>query len=220
MQNKKSSRVNFKIELNQEQKEAKALILDRPVSILTGEAGSGKTQLAVLVAMDLFFRKDEHYDKVIVTRPAESKEKLGFLPGDLKEKVEPYLAPIKECMYDGYAGTNTNRREEIDKYFENDTWRIIPIAFTRGVTYKSAIAIVDEFQNLTLQDFEMIIGRLGKDSKLIFTGSKSQIDLRNPEESVIHHIEKLSDNKFVNLIDLKTNHRHESIDSIFSDLRV
>ena len=215
---KKPSRVNFKIQLNEEQKIAKSEILNHPVNILTGEAGSGKTQLAVLTAMDLYFRKDSHYDKIIVTRPAESREKLGFLPGDLKEKVEPYMAPIKECMYEGYAGANTARRNQIDKLFEEDKFRVLPIAFTRGVTYRNAIVIVDEFQNMHYEDFRMVLGRLGKDSILIFTGSGTQIDLKSKDDSAFTQIPKLKDNEFVYHTNLSSNHRNDAITSIFNDL--
>jgi phosphate starvation-inducible protein PhoH and related proteins len=210
--------IKFNITLSEEQKEVKSSVLDYDINFLLGDEGSGKTMLAVNIALDLFFRKDTHYKQIIITRPAVSTEDHGFIPGDLKEKMHPYLVPIYETINDLYGDTDS-KKNKIKKHMESEEIRILPIGFTRGVTYKDAIIIVDEFQNCNNPNLQMVIGRLGPTSKLIFSGSRKQIDLKNPAASCIHSIDKLTDNEYVNIQTLKANHRHPSIVSVLKDLR-
>lgn len=210
--------INFGIKLNEEQKIAKSIILSKPVNFLIGKEGTGKTMLGVNIALDLFFRKDTHYKQIIITRPSVATEDIGYLPGNLKEKLDPFLQPVYENIRNVYGNTSL-KKAKIDKHFENDDIRILPIAFTRGVSYDNAIVIVDEFQNCTKHQLEMIIGRLGKSSKLIFTGSNVQIDLKKKIDSSINSMIKLLGNEYVSMTTLNTNHRHPAVESILNQLR-
>ena len=210
--------IKFNISLSEEQKLVKASILDYDINFIVGDEGSGKTLLAVNTALDLFFRKDTNYSQIVITRPAVTTEDFGYLPGDLKEKMHPYLVPIYETINDLYGDTES-KKNKIRKHLEAEEIRILPIAFTRGVTYSNAVVIVDEFQNCTNDQLQMIIGRLGKNSKLIFSGSAKQIDLKRKTDSAITAIERLKDNEYVNINTLQSNHRHPAIVSVLNDLR-
>lgn len=216
MTNMPKQPIKFNITLSEEQKIAKASLLEYDINFLLGDEGSGKTMLAVNTALDLFFKKD--YRQIVITRPAVTTEDFGYLPGDLKEKMHPYLVPIYETINDVYGDTDI-KRKKIKKHLDDEDIRILPIAFTRGVTYNNAIVIVDEFQNCTDGQLQMIIGRLGTSSKLIFSGSSKQIDLKNKSTSAIVALDKLKDNKYVNISHLKSNYRHPAIVSVLKDLR-
>ena len=141
-----------------------------------GPAGTGKSYLAVSVAVTLLMEKK--IEKVILSRPAvEAGERLGFLPGDMKEKVDPYLRPLYDALYDlfGY--------EQIQRKIENGSIEIAPLAFMRGRTLKNSFAILDEAQNATLTQIKMFLTRIGENSKLVVNGDPSQIDLINKNHS-------------------------------------
>jgi phosphate starvation-inducible protein PhoH and related proteins len=209
--------IKFNISLSEEQKLAKAAVMEKDINFLLGDEGSGKTMLAVNIALDLFFRKDTHYKKIIITRPAVATEDLGYLPGNEKEKLDPYMAPIYETINDLYGDTDS-KKNKIKKHFEAEDIRVLPIAYTRGITYRDAIIIVDEFQNATKKQLELIIGRLGPSSKLIFSGSRKQIDIKR-ENSAIMVIDRIANNECVNMQTLASNHRHPAIVSVLNDLR-
>lgn len=140
------------------------------IIFVTGSAGTGKTYLAVAYAVNLL--KKNQIRKIIITRPAvEAGEKLGFLPGDLKEKVDPYLIPIYDALYE-FMG-----KENVDKLIEKGVIEIAPLAYMRGRTLDNAIIILDEAQNTTTNQMKMFITRLGFNSKMIVTGDITQIDL-------------------------------------------
>jgi phosphate starvation-inducible PhoH-like protein len=181
---KPKGEIKFKLTLNEEQKEAKQTILDNPVTLIKGMAGSGKTLLACQIALDLVFKRE--MDKIIITRPTVSKEEIGFLPGDLKEKMD----------------------------LENQI-EIVPFAFMRGRTFPNSVVIVDECQNITHQQTEMMLGRLGKGGKMIFCGDLSQVDLKSKKDSGISFFTRLEENiKGVRIIILKKNHRHEIVEQV------
>ena len=141
-----------------------------------GPAGTGKSYLAVSVAVTLLMEKK--IDRVILSRPAvEAGERLGFLPGDMKEKVDPYLRPLYDALYDlfGY--------EKIQRKIETGEIEIAPLAFMRGRTLKNSFAILDEAQNATLTQIKMFLTRIGENSKLVVNGDPSQIDLPNKSQS-------------------------------------
>jgi phosphate starvation-inducible protein PhoH and related proteins len=209
--------IKFNISLSEEQKLAKAEVMEKDINFLLGDEGSGKTMLAVNIALDLFFRKDTHYKQIVITRPAVATEDLGFLPGDMKEKLDPYMAPIYETINDLY-GDSDAKKNKIRRHMEAEEIRVLPIAFTRGITYRNAIIIVDEFQNATKKQLELIIGRLGPTSKLIFSGSRKQIDIKR-ENSAIAYIDRIANNESVNMQTLASNHRHPAIVSVLNDLR-
>ena len=207
--------ITFKIQLNEEQKSAKQLILENPVTLLKGMAGSGKTLVACQVALDMIFKKE--VERIIITRPTVAKEDIGFLPGDLKEKMDPWLAPIYANLYMLYD------KEKIDKMIKDNIIEIVPFAFMRGRTFPNAFVIVDECQNITHGQTEMILGRLGKGGKMVFCGDITQTDLKTKKDSGIGFFTRLEENiKGVKVFTLKTNHRHEIVEPIlklYSDYR-
>jgi len=141
-----------------------------------GPAGTGKSFLAVSVAVILLMEKK--IDRVILSRPAvEAGEKLGFLPGDMKDKVDPYLRPLYDALYELF-GT-----DKIDKKIETGEIEIAPLAFMRGRTLKNCFAILDEAQNATETQIKMFLTRIGENSKLVVNGDPSQIDLINKSQS-------------------------------------
>ena len=199
--------IKFKLSLNQEQKEAKQIIYDNPVSVLRGMAGSGKTLLAVQIALDLLFNRE--IEKIVITRPTVSKEDIGFLPGSMKEKLDPWLAPIYanlEMLYD---------KEKIEKFLNDEIIEILPFPFMRGRTLVNACVIVDEAQNVTTGQMEMALGRLGIGSKMIICGDSAQIDLKSKKESGFDFLNTLAARiQGVKVINLKQNHRHPIVSEI------
>ena len=141
-----------------------------------GPAGTGKSFLAVSVAITLLLEKK--VERVILSRPAvEAGEKLGFLPGDMKEKVDPYLRPLYDALYELFGP------DKIDKKIESGEIEIAPLAFMRGRTLKNCFAILDEAQNATETQIKMFLTRIGENSKLVVNGDPSQIDLINKKNS-------------------------------------
>ena len=200
--------IKFKIQLNEEQKEAKSQILHSIISVITGKAGSGKSVLAANVALDLLFRKE--VDKVIITRPTVvAGADIGFLPGDINSKLAPFTAPVYENMYRLYD------KSKIEKCLEEGKIEIIPVSFMRGRNFTDCLVIVDESQNLNDVQTELLLTRICSGSKLIFCGDEAQIDLKNKKESgfgfMCRHLSSL---KGFSLIKLMTNHRHEIVDGI------
>jgi phosphate starvation-inducible protein PhoH and related proteins len=167
--------IKFKIELNPEQKEAKAKILQNTVTLLAGSAGSGKTLLACQIALEKLFMKE--CDKIIITRPTVSKEEIGFLPGDLREKMDPWVQPIYQNMYALYD------KVKIEQLNKSGQIEIVPVSFMRGRTFMDSVVIVDEAQNVTHEQMEMIVTRLGLRSKMIICGDDNQVDLKQKRES-------------------------------------
>ncbi len=210
--------IRFDISLSEEQKQVKSKVLTLPVNFILGIEGTGKTMLGMNIALDLLFRKDTIYDKIIITRPIIAAEDFGYLPGNIKEKLFPFLVPIYETLGNIY-GSTAPKKKKIAELLEREVIRVLPIAFTRGVSYNNAIVVVDEFQNCTPHQLEMIIGRLGKTSKLIFTGSKQQVDLKKKTDSCLKYLDKLKDNTFVSISTLQQNHRHEAVHNILNDIR-
>jgi len=203
--------VRFNITLSDEQKKAKANILNHPFNFIVGKAGSGKTLLAVQIALDQFFKRE--YNNIIITRPTVSTEDNGFLPGSEKEKMEPWLVPIVSNMRKVY-----NKADKIDKMLESKEIELVSLAHFRGRTFDNCVVIVDEFQNLTKSQFRMAIGRLGKSSKMIFCGDNQQIDLKDKNYSAIQDLSKIKDSDYAFTVVLKDNHRHEAIDDILERL--
>ena len=199
--------IKYSITLSEEQKQAKAKIIETPFNFILGQAGSGKTLLAVQIALDMFFKRQ--VNKIIITRPTVSNEDNGFLPGSLAEKMDPWLVPIRSNMRKVY-----NKPEILDKMEKEENIELVSLSHFRGRTFDNAICIVDEFQNLTKQQLQMVLSRLGKDSIMILTGDKHQVDLKFKNDSAIHEVPKIKESRFVNEIILKDNHRHEALTEI------
>ena len=199
--------IKFKLQLNEEQKIAKATILENPVTVLKGMAGSGKTLVAAQVGLDLLFRKE--VDKVIITRPTVAKEDIGFLPGDIREKMDPWLAPIYHNLFMLYD------QVKIEKEIELGNIEIVPFAFMRGRTFVNSFVIVDEAQNVTHTQMETVLGRLGRDSKMVICGDLAQIDLKNKRETGFSFLTRIEEHvSGFKLIALERNHRHDIVSPI------
>ena len=149
-----------------------------------GPAGSGKTYLAVIYAVWLL--KTHKIKKIVLTRPAvEAGENLGFLPGDLKEKIDPYLRPLYDALYEMLG------KETTEKYIEKSIIEIAPLAYMRGRTLEDAFIILDEAQNTTTMQMKMFLTRLGFNSKMVITGDITQIDLRNNIRSGLEQVKNI-----------------------------
>lgn len=161
----------------------------KSIIFVTGSAGTGKTYLATAYAVNAL--KKNLIKKIIITRPAvEAGEKLGFLPGDLKEKVDPYLIPIYDALYEFLGKENT------DKLIEKAVIEIAPLAYMRGRTLDNAFIILDEAQNTTTNQMKMFVTRLGFNSKMVITGDITQIDLpHNTQSGLIESTNILKDIK-------------------------
>jgi phosphate starvation-inducible protein PhoH and related proteins len=201
--------IKFKIELNPEQKEAKSKILHNTVTLLAGSAGSGKTLLACQIALEKLFMKE--CDKIIITRPTVSKEEIGFLPGDLREKMDPWVQPIYQNMYMLYD------KVKIEQLITGGQIEIVPVSFMRGRTFVDSFVIVDEAQNVTHEQMEMIVTRLGLRSRMIICGDDHQVDLKSKRDSGFRFLYTAA-KKIKNLeaISLKTNHRNPIVEDLIN----
>ena len=161
---------------SKKQKEYVRSLKKNQIVISLGPAGTGKTYLAVAVALSMLLEKK--VERIILSRPAvEAGEKLGFLPGDMKDKIDPYLRPLYDSLYDLLD------YEKIQRRIESGAIEIAPLAFMRGRTLKKSFAILDEAQNATETQIKMFLTRIGEDSKLVVNGDPSQIDLPNKNQS-------------------------------------
>jgi phosphate starvation-inducible PhoH-like protein len=155
-------------------------MLSHPLTFGLGPAGTGKTFLAVAHGAGMLLRGE--VDRLVVTRPAvEAGEKLGFLPGDLNEKVDPYMAPVWEALTDIMGADQLRRRREKLEI------EVAPIAFMRGRTLAHAFVIVDEAQNCSRLQMKMVLTRLGEGARMVVTGDPTQVDLLNPRDSGLAH---------------------------------
>ena len=172
------------------------LMKSKDVVFAVGPAGTGKTYLAVAYAVSLFV--EGKINRLILSRPAvEAGERLGFLPGDMKEKIDPYLRPLYDALYEMMPG------EEIDRKIVNNLIEIAPLAFMRGRTLNKSFIILDEAQNTLSTQMKMFLTRLGQNSKMVITGDLSQKDLPDNSKSgmqdAMEKLEKVKDIGFVHL---------------------
>lgn len=200
--------IKFNISLNEEQKVAKAKILENTITILRGKAGSGKSLLAANVALDLLFSKE--IEKIIITRPTVvAGQDIGFLPGDVNEKLAPFTAPVYENMHRLY------NKEKIEKCIAEGEIEIVPVSFMRGRNFTNCLVVVDEAQNLTDNQTELLLTRICDGSKMIFCGDNAQIDLKDRKTSGFDVVCKhMKDVTGFNVITLEKNHRHPIVDEI------
>ena len=192
------------------QRKMVADISENDMIFAIGPAGTGKTYTAVALAVKSL--KSKHVKRIILTRPAvESGENLGFLPGDLKEKLDPYMQPLYDALMDMLPS------EKLKDYLENGTIQIAPLAFMRGRTLDKAFVILDEAQNATESQMKMFLTRMGRSAKFIITGDESQVDLPSRQKSGLiearKKLEKLKDISFVHL-DEKDVIRHKLVKQI------
>ena len=169
---------------NYSQKDFIESLINYDLTFGVGPAGTGKTYVAIAVAVSMFLKGQ--VDKVILTRPAvEAGEKLGFLPGDIKDKIDPYMQPLYDALYD-FLPT-----KQVTKMLEGKIIEIIPLAFMRGRTLSNSFIILDEGQNTTSNQMKMFLTRIGRGSKAAVTGDLTQIDLPKGFESVLNEASKI-----------------------------
>ncbi len=200
----RKNEIKYNIVLNEEQKEAKSLVLENQIVVITGRAGSGKSLVGAITALD--FLNTKQCEKVLVARSAvEVGKSLGFLPGDLKEKFNPYMEALIENLY------KCTERLKIDEYVKNGKIQALPIQFIRGKTIDD-ILIVEEAQNLTKAEMEAILTRLGTTGKIVINGDSSQRDINVEKEDggqtgLDFAIELSKNIEGIKHIKLKENHR-------------
>jgi phosphate starvation-inducible PhoH-like protein len=192
------------------QKEYIKQIKNNDITFGIGPAGTGKTYLAVAMAVKAF--KRDEVSRIILTRPAvEAGETLGFLPGDLKDKIDPYLRPLYDALFEILGG------EKFNKHMERGLIEVAPLAFMRGRTLDNAFIILDEAQNTTPEQMKMFLTRLGFGSKAVVTGDITQTDLpTNKKSGLLHAKEVLKDIKGISIVTLteKDVVRHELVQRI------
>ena len=195
---------------SEKQSEYIKALKENDIIMSLGPAGTGKSFLAVSVAITLLMEKK--IERVILSRPAvEAGEKLGFLPGDMKEKVDPYLRPLYDALYELFGA------DKIDKKIETGEIEIAPLAFMRGRTLKNCFAILDEAQNATETQIKMFLTRIGENSKLVVNGDPSQVDLINKRDSGLIKSKKiLKDLEEIKIIEFDHNDvvRHPLVSKI------
>ncbi|WP_370400746.1 PhoH family protein [Sulfitobacter sp. JB4-11] len=159
-------------------------LFDNELAFGIGPAGTGKTYLAVAVGVSMFI--SGHVDKIILSRPAvEAGEKLGYLPGDMKDKVDPYMQPLYDALNDFLPG------KQLAKLLEDKRIEIAPLAFMRGRTLSNAFVVLDEAQNATSMQMKMFLTRLGEGSRMVITGDRTQVDLPRGTQSGLADAERL-----------------------------
>ena len=198
------------LQLNEEQKEAKRLIIENQIVVITGRAGSGKSLVCAQAALD--FLKKKQVECIYNTRAAiEVGKSLGFLPGALNEKFDPYMEALLENLAKCCSDKN-----EIDKLLQDEKIKALPVQFIRGKTVDD-ILIVEEAQNLTKGEMLAIITRLGKNGKIVINGDNEQIDIKNPTGEIngLTYIIELSKKiEEIKWIKLATNHRSDLVGKI------
>lgn len=208
--------INFGITLNEEQKLAKAHILDHDIIAIKGRAGSGKTLLAVQAGLDLLFNRD--IEKLIIARPyVTAGEDIGYLPGGVDDKLAYLTAPIYNIMHELIG------KDKTEKLIAEGSVVVSPFGFLRGNTFTNCFVLIDEAQNASMKQTELMIGRLGINSKMIFCGDMTQCDLRNKKESGFDFFLTLEPQvSGIKVITLQQNHRHKIVEpvlKVFSNYR-
>ena len=202
----RKSDIKYQVVLNEEQKEAKQLIIDNQIVVITGRAGSGKSLICAQTALDFLMKKQ--CDHILVTRAAvEVGASLGFLPGDLKDKFDPYLEAFQENLIKCYD------KVKILELIKDDRVKALPVQFIRGKTVDDVL-VVEEAQNLTKAEMLAILTRLGKTGKIIINGDNEQKDIRDEYNGLSYVIELSKKIEEIKWIKLKTNHRSDIVGKI------
>ena len=198
--------IKYKITLNEEQKEVKRLILENQVVIITGRAGCGKSLVSAQCALDFLFKKE--CDQILVTRAAvEVGHSLGFLPGSLNEKFDPYLEAFQENLIKCYD------KVKVEELISSKKINALPVQFIRGKTVDDVL-VVEEAQNLTKAEMLAILTRLGKTGKIIINGDNEQKDIKDGVNGLSYAIELSKKIKEIKYIKLKHNHRSDLVGKI------
>ena len=204
----RKNEIKYKITLNDEQKEAKRLIRENQIVIITGRAGCGKSLVSAVTALDFLFKKE--CDQILVTRAAvEVGHSLGFLPGSLNEKFDPYLEAFQENLIKCYD------KVKVEELITSKKVNALPVQFIRGKTVDDVL-IVEEAQNLTKAEMLAILTRLGKNGKIIINGDLEQTDIRNTGDNGLRYVIELSKKipDEIKYVKLKHNHRSDLVGKI------
>jgi phosphate starvation-inducible PhoH-like protein len=202
----RKSDIKYNLSLNEEQKLAKQLIIDNQIVIVTGRAGSGKSLVCAQVALDFLMKKQCNH--ILVTRASvEVGTSLGFLPGDLKEKFDPYLEAFQENLIRCYD------KVKIEELIKNQKIKALPVQFVRGKTIDDVL-VVEEAQNLTKAEMLAILTRLGKTGKIIINGDNEQKDIKESYTGLSYVIELSKKIEGIEWIKLKANHRSDLVGKI------
>lgn len=199
----------LKVTLNEEQKDFVRMFYEYDVNFLLGDFGSGKSLAAVHTALTAFRKKQ--FDNIWITRPM-LKNNLGALPGEIEDKLSPYIFPITQNL------EVCQGKEMTDKMQKEGLIKIMPIEVAKGVTFMKSVVIVDEFQDMDYEDFRTIITRLGEGSKMIFCGSKQQVSRLIGKNSCISSALKLENSGLVGFKTLTANHRNPILTDIINYL--
>jgi phosphate starvation-inducible PhoH-like protein len=205
----RKNEIKYAIQLNDEQKEAKRLIIENQIVIITGRAGCGKSLISAVTALDFLFKKE--CDKILVTRAAvEVGHSLGFLPGALDEKFNPYLEAFQENLLKCYD------KVKVEQLISDKKIDALPVQFIRGKTVDDVL-VVEEAQNLTKSEMLAILTRLGKNGKIIINGDNEQKDIRDEFNGLSFAIDLSKKIEEIKWIKLKTNHRSDLVGKILEN---
>jgi phosphate starvation-inducible PhoH-like protein len=200
------SEIKYAIQLNEEQKEAKRLIRENQIVVITGRAGCGKSLVSAQTALDFLFKKE--CEQILVTRAAvEVGHSLGFLPGSLNEKFDPYLEAFQENLIKCY------NKLKVEELIKDGKVNALPVQFIRGKTIDDVL-VVEEAQNLTKAEMLAILTRLGKNGKIIINGDNEQKDIKDPYNGLSYAIELSKKIEEIKWIKLKHNHRSDIVGKI------
>ena len=198
--------IKYEITLNDEQKEVKRLIRENQIVVITGRAGCGKSLVSAQVALDFLFKKE--CDQILVTRAAvEVGHSLGFLPGPLKDKFDPYLEAFQENLIKCYD------KVKIEQLINDEKINALPVQFIRGKTVDNVL-VVEEAQNLTKAEMLAILTRLGKNGRIIINGDNEQKDIRDDYNGLSYIIELSKKIPEIKWVKLKHNHRSDLVGKI------
>ena len=210
MTKRRKNPVKLDIQLNEEQKEAKALILDHDISIITGPAGTGKSLLSAAIAFDQLLNNG--YDKIIITRPYVIDESFGHVPGDVGDKFAGIMAALVENFKRIY-GSNLTKLKKLDEYFEHGHIEMVPIGYMKGRTFVNSMIIVEEAEDVTPKQMKLILTRLGIDSKMLINGDVAQQSVKGT--SGLFNLFKAEPNiERMCHVSLTTNHRASIVKDI------
>lgn len=199
----------LKVELSEEQKEVARLFYEYDVIFIHGDFGSGKTLSAIHTALTYFNKRQ--CNEIWIARPM-LKNELAALPGTLEEKLAPYVFPLHQNMH------VCQGKETTDKLIKDGIIKIMPVSVAKGCSFSESVVVVDEYQDMNYQDFRTMLTRLNKGSKMIFCGSKEQIDKQIANNSCIYKTMALENSGLVGYITLKSNHRNPILTDIINYL--
>lgn len=202
--------IKYNIQFTEEQKKVKEGVYRKAITFINGSWGTGKTNCAIQIGLDLLFKKDNPIDKMYISRPLDFGA-TGFLKGGMDEKMAFHVFPLKQSLYASYG------KEKIDKLFQDGTIQTFPIDYMKGMTAANAVMIIDEYEDINIDDFNLITSRLGKGSKLLFTGDIAQSKIK--KDSCINKVKHSFGTDYVNAHTLTENFREPEAAALLDFLK-